>query len=1035
MDINDAGSAYFSDSGVSSTHSYQTNASNCSACILPSSLPDACSKMDQSGPLSVKKPLPNFQEKSFSRLGTYFSQDMANNPYIQTSRHSFPQGFLAHPTSVYNSNYPSHGVQNHFYNRHLASSSFSTASDSAIPMQLMFGQELRLPQPMLVNSEPPIGSQCSEDGRYSSHIPGRAEPPHVYSESFHISAAQTLHLATSPRHLGLAGGHLAHTVCDAANAGCLSKSSPRSLSPNIVCDRPIADCDLPLSDSRATLKSSRTIDRGSEVAAADSNTKSSSQPCRVCGDKSSGYHYGVISCEGCKGFFRRSIQKQIEYKCLRDGKCVIVRLSRNRCQYCRFRKCLTVGMSKDSVRYGRMPRRTRSSEPISDAPELSVNASRDGHVNLGLSSESAAPLSAFLPASGVTATSALASRTGMCSRPSSDQLGLYEVILTVNQAYQSHSPYTTEKIKQMRSRPVSLSTSASTFWPEKVDEYRLRMHEQLSQLLAPSIQQVVEFAKRLPDFSHLGQPDQLVLIKAAFFELWLLQAARLVSSLDRTLTMADGKQISKEELDFVYSPNVVCMMFAFSETFNALTLNDVEIALCCAVVLTKPDRYGLAEPNMVSVMQERLLSALRMQLERNRPNEPNLLAQVRSSIMQLGAIGVDLQLCVRWYRENWYRTRLAPLYAETYDIPHEENPTVNNSASELAAQAVNIPMMAGNIHSRSYGHFGESNSTYQPVVTYNSGLGAVGVLSNLAYASNTVPMSQAAHHVYPATSLATSGAEFVTENPLSSYYNTAQNCGLPSGTVQHYAAESRLRSAALHHIQQRHGQQQRSDPPFDTRETYSASSLSGSSPSASCQKRTQLTFHPSSSPLLLSNGVSFTMSQTTSSPGTGASPICRPPTRSQILPGDCNTRSPHLQKSPFTGDGPSCSPSPSFCAVSSLLPAISSSSALVRSRSHPSSASSGPSTPLPVIPDSTPPATRGDGDYTDWTTPSEKMVLLKSESVDDSSAPSCPISLSFRPSEQLRENIRTANDLQLPKVDERRTAEDIGAVSQSGLIR
>ncbi|KAG8172293.1 hypothetical protein JTE90_005489, partial [Oedothorax gibbosus] len=48
-----------------------------------------------------------------------------------------------------------------------------------------------------------------------------------------------------------------------------------------------------------------------------------------------------------QGFFRRSIQKQIDYKCLRDKQCLVIRLNRNRCQYCRFRKCLDVGMSKD----------------------------------------------------------------------------------------------------------------------------------------------------------------------------------------------------------------------------------------------------------------------------------------------------------------------------------------------------------------------------------------------------------------------------------------------------------------------------------------------------------------------------------------------------------------------------------------------------------------------------------------------------------------------------------------------------------------
>ncbi len=63
------------------------------------------------------------------------------------------------------------------------------------------------------------------------------------------------------------------------------------------------------------------------------------KPCFVCSDKSSGYHYGVSSCEGCKGFFRRSIQKNMVYTCHRDKNCIINKVTRNRCQYCRLQKC------------------------------------------------------------------------------------------------------------------------------------------------------------------------------------------------------------------------------------------------------------------------------------------------------------------------------------------------------------------------------------------------------------------------------------------------------------------------------------------------------------------------------------------------------------------------------------------------------------------------------------------------------------------------------------------------------------------------
>lgn len=73
--------------------------------------------------------------------------------------------------------------------------------------------------------------------------------------------------------------------------------------------------------------------------------------CKICGDRASGYHYGVASCEGCKGFFRRSIQKQMTYKCMKDGQCIILLLNRNRCQHCRFKKCIEMGMSRECVRF------------------------------------------------------------------------------------------------------------------------------------------------------------------------------------------------------------------------------------------------------------------------------------------------------------------------------------------------------------------------------------------------------------------------------------------------------------------------------------------------------------------------------------------------------------------------------------------------------------------------------------------------------------------------------------------------------------
>lgn len=70
--------------------------------------------------------------------------------------------------------------------------------------------------------------------------------------------------------------------------------------------------------------------------------------CVICSDKATGHHYGVTSCEGCKGFFKRSVQNKKVYSCRNlTQDCPVDKRHRNRCQFCRLQKCIKAGMLKE----------------------------------------------------------------------------------------------------------------------------------------------------------------------------------------------------------------------------------------------------------------------------------------------------------------------------------------------------------------------------------------------------------------------------------------------------------------------------------------------------------------------------------------------------------------------------------------------------------------------------------------------------------------------------------------------------------------
>ncbi len=102
-------------------------------------------------------------------------------------------------------------------------------------------------------------------------------------------------------------------------------------------------------------------------------TTAEEMTCIVCGDKSSGKHYGQFTCEGrsrdthrsslccpshnllsllftgCKSFFKRSVRRNLTYQCRGSKNCPVDQHHRNQCQHCRLKKCLRKGMKREGI--------------------------------------------------------------------------------------------------------------------------------------------------------------------------------------------------------------------------------------------------------------------------------------------------------------------------------------------------------------------------------------------------------------------------------------------------------------------------------------------------------------------------------------------------------------------------------------------------------------------------------------------------------------------------------------------------------------
>ncbi|XP_017475846.1 PREDICTED: transcription factor HNF-4 homolog [Rhagoletis zephyria] len=191
------------------------------------------------------------------------------------------------------------------------------------------------------------------------------DPKEVLQEEDNLIAINKMENLEGDSNDRDAESHMLHSMepsLSLSNASAHSPGGSQALSPALSLSGGNSNSNGNLSTSG----SNTAAINNNNNSFAQNNNSQSSNVCAICGDRATGKHYGASSCDGCKGFFRRSVRKNHQYTCRFSRNCVVDKDKRNQCRYCRLRKCFKAGMKKEAVQNERdriSCRRTSNEDP------------------------------------------------------------------------------------------------------------------------------------------------------------------------------------------------------------------------------------------------------------------------------------------------------------------------------------------------------------------------------------------------------------------------------------------------------------------------------------------------------------------------------------------------------------------------------------------------------------------------------------------------------------------------------------------------
>uniref|UniRef100_A0A8D1Y2A1 Nuclear receptor subfamily 1 group I member 3 n=1 Tax=Sus scrofa TaxID=9823 RepID=A0A8D1Y2A1_PIG len=323
--------------------------------------------------------------------------------------------------------------------------------------------------------------------------------------------------------------------------------------------------------------------------------------CAVCGDRATGYHFHALTCEGCKGFFRRTVNKSTSLICPFAGSCKVNKAQRRHCPACRLQKCLDAGMKKDMILSAEVLALRRARQVQRRAQQASLQLSKE-------------------------------------------QKALVQILLG---AHTRHMGTMFDQFVQFR--PPAHLFIHHQHLPPLVPELSLLMH--FADINTFMIQQIIKFTKDLPLFRSLPMEDQISLLKGAAVEIcqivlnttFCLQTQKFLCGPLR-YTIEDGAHVSPT---VGFQDEFLELLFGFHKTLRRLQLQEPEYVLMVAVALFSPDRPGVTQRKEIDQLQEEMALTLQSYIKGQQPSlrDRFLYAKLLGLLAELRSIN----------KEYWYQ--------------------------------------------------------------------------------------------------------------------------------------------------------------------------------------------------------------------------------------------------------------------------------------------------------------------------------------------------------------------------------------------